>query len=336
MAQYDYLDKAPDDGTVLGNAATTKLGFYGITPGVQPLSITTTASTQITYTTSGSYSSALTTVTLTGSFGFNNLGEGMNLLKTVQNMGVALRQVEERLVTKGLIAGGTDAPTKTIYDFVGKGGDDGTILGQTAAAKVGFWGTVPCDQPGAVTAQFATLTATVSADVLTVAIPILVSNSVGYGFVDVNQAHSFVGIVANLQERIGQIVTNLTECGLLAGGTTVTTTAGYEYLTKGNDDGSIMGYSTDIKEAFWAATPCDQPAALTTWVTASNISVTVSTTTTVTVGIAVIASMASTIAVYKFADVTSAWTLVDTVKKLQVRAAEMEARLEELGIVAAN
>ena len=43
----EYLDKGNDDGTVLGQSASSKLGFYGLTtPIVQPtLTITSTAGT---------------------------------------------------------------------------------------------------------------------------------------------------------------------------------------------------------------------------------------------------------------------------------------------------
>ena len=42
----EYLDKGNDDGTVFGQAKTSKIGFYGLaTPIVQPrLTITATAS----------------------------------------------------------------------------------------------------------------------------------------------------------------------------------------------------------------------------------------------------------------------------------------------------
>ena len=34
-----YLDSGNEDGTVLGQAATSKIGFYGKTPVVQPAAI---------------------------------------------------------------------------------------------------------------------------------------------------------------------------------------------------------------------------------------------------------------------------------------------------------
>ena len=45
----EYLDKGNDDGTVLGQSASSKLGFYGLaTPIVQPkLTLTATASATV-------------------------------------------------------------------------------------------------------------------------------------------------------------------------------------------------------------------------------------------------------------------------------------------------
>jgi hypothetical protein len=42
----EYLDKGNDDGTVLGQSASSKLGFYGLTTPIvqQTLTITATAS----------------------------------------------------------------------------------------------------------------------------------------------------------------------------------------------------------------------------------------------------------------------------------------------------
>lgn len=45
-----YLDDGNDDGTVLGQSSTSKIGFYGVTPIVQPTltpSQTATATTTI-------------------------------------------------------------------------------------------------------------------------------------------------------------------------------------------------------------------------------------------------------------------------------------------------
>ena len=45
----EYLDKGNDDGTVLGQSASSKLGFYGLaTPIVRPtLTLTATASAAV-------------------------------------------------------------------------------------------------------------------------------------------------------------------------------------------------------------------------------------------------------------------------------------------------
>jgi hypothetical protein len=35
MAEYEYVGDGRPDGTVVGRAATEKIGFYGTTPGTQ-------------------------------------------------------------------------------------------------------------------------------------------------------------------------------------------------------------------------------------------------------------------------------------------------------------
>jgi hypothetical protein len=36
MAEYEYIGDGRPDGTIVGRAATEKVGFYGTTPVVQP------------------------------------------------------------------------------------------------------------------------------------------------------------------------------------------------------------------------------------------------------------------------------------------------------------
>jgi hypothetical protein len=45
MADYDYISKRADDGTVLGQATTSKIGFWGITPVDQAAAMTATKTT---------------------------------------------------------------------------------------------------------------------------------------------------------------------------------------------------------------------------------------------------------------------------------------------------
>ena len=53
MADYNYLSDGRPAGTVLGNAASDKIGFYGTTPVVQRATATTHTTTNVV--TSASY-----------------------------------------------------------------------------------------------------------------------------------------------------------------------------------------------------------------------------------------------------------------------------------------
>lgn len=52
MARYQYLDNGNDDGTVLGRAATSLVGFWGATPTTQPAATAQSAITAGATTTS--------------------------------------------------------------------------------------------------------------------------------------------------------------------------------------------------------------------------------------------------------------------------------------------
>ena len=45
MPTYNYLGDGNPDGTIIGQSASEKIGFYGATPVVQASAITTTGST---------------------------------------------------------------------------------------------------------------------------------------------------------------------------------------------------------------------------------------------------------------------------------------------------
>lgn len=93
--------------------------------------------------------------------------------------------------------------------------------------------------------------------------------------------------------------------------------------------GFAVGQSSSDLVGFWGATPVDQPAALTAALT------------TITPADAegtpdyAIAGVTNTSA-YGFASAQEAITVLHVIKNLQVRVAELEARLEEAGIIAAN
>lgn len=341
MADYDYLDGSNDDGTVLGQTTSAKIAFWGITPVDQPAALTTVLTT-ITMTASATATTSLyDAMTITGTYGFMNLAQAMTFMKVIQNLQIRSAEMEARLVEAGILAGGTEAPTTTIYDYVGKGGgDDGSILGQDSSEKISFWGITPCDQPGAIaktsTTSNATVTTTVSTS-FTATIEDLVTASAGYGFLSQEDAYSFVSLISHIQTKMGQIETNLVEAGIIAGGTGISTTtsAKLSFLDKGNDDGTILGYATDQKVGFWGTTPVDQPAALTAlgFGTIATIEATISTTTTADYGfLGVTASVSG----YKFVTLDEGNTVLRAVTNLRTRTLEIESALEEVGLMAAN
>ena len=69
MADYDYLDKGQDDGTILGKTSSRKIGFWGTTP-----------------------------------YGFVAKDEGNTVLKVIANLQARLAEVEARLEECGIIA----------------------------------------------------------------------------------------------------------------------------------------------------------------------------------------------------------------------------------------
>ena len=102
----------------------------------------------------------------------------------------------------------------------------------------------------------------------------------------------------------------------------------YDYLDKGQDDGTILGKTSSRKIGFWGATPVDQPDALTTQLTS------ITHTEPVTPDYA-IADLTSTTP-FGFAAKDEGNTVLKVIANLQARLAEVEARLEECGIIAAQ
>lgn len=332
MSDVDYLDKGNSDGTILGQSSTQKIGFWGVTPRVQGTALTTEL-TALTYATIGTSATTVMSSTTAG-YGFISTDEAQGFLLGVQNAQVRLAELETLLAGLGIIAGGTaTSATDTKYDVVGSGNDDGVVMGQATSAKIGFFGITPCDQCDAITTAVTTIgvTALASTTNYDYTIATLVSNSAGFGFTDSDEGLTLASCVASLQDRIGDVETALAECGLLAGGTAIvsTTAKKYDYLDRGNTDGTIFGKSSTDKLAFWAGTPCDQPAALTTAYT------TISCTAPGTASYA-ISTLLSTAGTFKFVTMTAARTVAVCVQNAQVRLAELESRLEECGLIAAN
>lgn len=335
MADYNYISKGDSAATILGQATTSKIAFYGITPVDQPDALTAKVST-VTYTTATAPTSimVISATATVSSAGFITTAEFGGVCNAVKNAQIRMKEVEARLVELGIVAGGTAVATVTAtpYDYVGYGGDEGDIIGKASTSLVSFYGIAPCDQPAAVTTASAhatlILTATATAGVVDVTISVGVTGAYGIGASEgAAEAHSFLGMVANVQTRLAEIETNLAEAGLVAGGSALTSATGYNYLDKGNDDGTIFGPVATSKIGFWGATPCVQAAALTAAVaTISFVSAVAATY--------VITSMLVGTSTFKFISVTAGNTLLFAVQNAQTRLNEIETAVNAVGLQA--
>lgn len=336
MADYDYLDKGNGDGTILGQGSSTLVGFYGIVATAQSSALTAEL-TAITYTTATALATAVLTA-VTAGYGFLTTGEAQTFLMVVQNIQNRIAGINTALVNSGLISGGTAITTASakLYDYVGVGNkDDGVRLGQSSSAKVGFWGITPCDQPAAVTVSAATtinVGGSLTSGVYDYTIAALVSNSAGFGFTDAEEGATLLYCVSNLQTRIGDVEAGLAEAGLIAGGTAIVSTTAkvYDYLDKGCTEGTVFGKASTNKIGFWGVTPVVQGSALTTALTTITCTAPASTTSYDFA----IQSMLATIGTFKFVTATACQTLAACVNNAQLRMAEIESRVETIGIIA--
>lgn len=106
-------------------------------------------------------------------------------------------------------------------------------------------------------------------------------------------------------------------------------TTEYESCFSGNPDGGQVGTSATELVGFWGATPVDQPAALTAQLTSITIADAAGTPDYA------LQAVINTNA-YGFASAQEAISFLYVVQNLQVRVAQLEARLEECGLIAAN
>lgn len=109
--------------------------------------------------------------------------------------------------------------------------------------------------------------------------------------------------------------------------TTVTTSN--ETQTPKSADGLAVGQSSTDLVGFWGATPVDQPASLTAQLSTITMADTAGTPDYTIQAI-------TTTSPAGFADIQELISFCYVVRNLQVRLAEVEARLEEAGIIAAN
>ncbi len=108
-----------------------------------------------------------------------------------------------------------------------------------------------------------------------------------------------------------------------------TATDTLEVNTPSSTGGTTFGATSASLVAFWGATPVDQPAALTAQLSTITIADAAGTPDYTFAAV-------TTTTPWGFSAAAEAITLLYTVRNLQVRLAEVEARLEEAGIVAAN
>ena len=108
-----------------------------------------------------------------------------------------------------------------------------------------------------------------------------------------------------------------------------TETTSNEVNTRLSPDGTAIGQSSSDLVGFWGATPVDQPAALTAQLTTITMADTAGTPDYT------IAAITTTSAA-GFASVQECVSVLYVIRNLQVRLAEVEARLEEAGLIASN
>lgn len=104
---------------------------------------------------------------------------------------------------------------------------------------------------------------------------------------------------------------------------------GVKYHSDNRSDGQCFGQSATDKIAFYGGTPVDQPAALTAQLTTLAP---VDAEGTPDYATAAITSSTP----FGFASAQEAITVLYVIKNLQERCAELEARLEELSLIASN
>ena len=102
----------------------------------------------------------------------------------------------------------------------------------------------------------------------------------------------------------------------------------YESCFSGTPDGGQVGTSATELVGFWGATPVDQPAALTAQLT----SITHTAPGTPDYAIQDLTNSSA----YGFVTKDEGNTVLSVIANLQARLAQVEARLEECGLIAAN
>lgn len=220
--KYDFVGTGEDDGVLLGQDSSAKIGFWGITPCDQPDAVTVSAATTINATgaaTAGAFDYTIAAlVSNSVGFGFANPEEGATLLYCVSNLQTRIGDIEAGLAEAGLIAGGTAivSTTAEVYDYLDKGCTDGTIFGKSSTSKIGFWGATPVVQGTALTTALTTITCTAPTTSYDFAIQSMLATVATFKFVTATAAQTLANVVQNAQIRMAEVESRLETFGIIA------------------------------------------------------------------------------------------------------------------------
>jgi hypothetical protein len=106
----------------------------------------------------------------------------------------------------------TETSTK---EYLGHESPDGAVLGKATTSLVAFHGSSPVDQGAALTAQLTTITIADAAGTPDYALQALTTSS-PYGLATLAEAVTLLYVIKNLQTRVAELETRLTEKGLVA------------------------------------------------------------------------------------------------------------------------
>jgi len=90
-------------GTKFGTATTQKIGFYDVTPVIQPTALTTVETT-LTFVNENTPDFSMSSLTTTSAAGFSTLDEAQAFMEVVINMQLRVGEIETKLQALGLLA----------------------------------------------------------------------------------------------------------------------------------------------------------------------------------------------------------------------------------------
>ena len=98
-----YITTGTSTGVRIGSATDQKIGFFNVTPVVQPTEITDEL-TALTHTAPGTPDYALQDLVQPAGYGFVSKDEGNTALSVIVNNAARIKALEDALVSLGLLA----------------------------------------------------------------------------------------------------------------------------------------------------------------------------------------------------------------------------------------